>query len=99
MCNPISVYTSGKKILNATVKIRFFRLMSKNPPFDQKQKRIELLRLVNAISGINLAEESIDKSAHIPLASFAKPESLSQLEAVVEWILKEVTNDLSSVPN
>jgi hypothetical protein len=99
LCNPISVYTSGKKIINATVRIRFLRLMNKNPPFDQKHKRMELLRLMNAIPGINLQEDSSDRFAHIPLARFGKSESLRQLEEVIEWILKEVMNDSNSIPN
>lgn len=88
--NPISVYTSGKRALNAKVRIRFLRMMDKNPPFDLREKRLDLLHRLNQIPGINLPDDSIDRITTIPLASLSEEQSFSQFTQIVKWIIQEV---------
>ena len=88
--NPISGYTSGKRALNAKIRIRFLRMVDKNPPFDLLEKRLDLLHRLNQIPGINLPEESIDRITTIPLASVSEEQSFSRFTQLVEWIIQEV---------
>ncbi len=78
------VYTYGKLEVG-------FQWMSRMPPFDQSDKRLELLRKLNEIPGVELPESALTKRPRIPLATFAAPDSLSKLFEVTEWFLAEAT--------
>ena len=79
---PIYLGTSG------TVEVTFLQLSSQ-PPFDQDSKRLELLRKLNEISGVDLPESAVTRRPRIPLATFAPPEALAKLFEVIEWFLAE----------
>lgn len=79
---PIYLGTSG------SVEVTFLQLSSQ-PPFDQDSKRLELLRKLNEISGVDLPESAVTRRPRIPLATFAPPEALAKLFEVIEWFLAE----------
>ncbi len=89
--NPISVYTSAKPNLNARIKLRFPRMTQKNPPFGSAQKRLEFLKQLNEIAGIDLPSESIDHASLIPLTPLANDDSMRRFQSVIEWAIKQVT--------
>jgi hypothetical protein len=76
------VYTYGKLEVG-------FQYMSRMPPFDQNDKRLELLRKLNEIPGVELPVDAITKRPRIPLATFAAPDALSMLFEVTEWFFAE----------
>lgn len=88
--NPISVYTSKKPGLNASVRLQFQRMARKNPPFETEAKRLELLHRLNAIEGIDLQANSINKFPLMPLAPLVNETSLTQFQWVIEWTIEEV---------
>lgn len=87
--NPISVFTSGKPGLNATIRLRLPRMMMRNPPFNMDERRQELLRRLNEISGINLPDD-LRKAVIIPLGMLAEPPALSKFLHVIDWTIEEV---------
>ena len=86
---PIYLGTSG------TVEVTFLQLSSQ-PPFDQDSKRLELLRKLNEISGVDLPESAVTRRPRIPLATFASPEALAKLFEVIEWFLAEARGATSA---
>jgi hypothetical protein len=61
------------------------------PPFDDEVKRVELVRRLNAIPGVQIPEEdAVNRRPSVPLATFAPPEALAALLASLEWILMEI---------
>jgi hypothetical protein len=81
---PISVYTNGK------VELKFSHMMAKNPPFDEKPSRIELLHRVNGILAVPIAEDRVDYWPRFPLAELADPGNLERFLAVLDWAIREV---------
>ena len=76
------VYTYGKLEVG-------FQYMSRMPPFDQNDKRLELLRKLNEIPGVELPVDALTKRPRIPLATLAAPGALSMLFEVTEWFFAE----------
>jgi hypothetical protein len=97
--NPITVYTSGKAGLNAKVGLKFKRMMKRNPPFNSVENRLELLRRLNEIPGIDLHVDSIGKFPTIPLAPLADDQAFLQFQQAIEWTIEEVKAAKSNVKN
>lgn len=76
------VYTYGKFEVG-------FQYMSRMPPFDQNDKRLELLRKLNEIPGVELPVDAVTKRPRIRLATLAAPGALSILFEVTEWFFAE----------
>ncbi len=76
------VYTYGKFEVG-------FQYMSRMPPFDQNDKRLELLRKLNEIPGVELPVDAATKRPRIRLATLAAPGALSRLFEVTEWFFAE----------
>ena len=79
---PFYLGTSG------TIEI-YFHGMRDRPPFDQPGKRLEMLRKLNEIPGVDLPETAIEGRPRIPLATFSNPDALARLIDVFEWFLAE----------
>jgi len=82
--NPITVYTDGK------VEVQFKRMAKRTAPFDRDEKRFELLRRLNQISGLNLPADSINKFPRFSMSLLSDPKSLKEFETIIEWTIKEV---------
>jgi len=87
---PFRVYTYG------TVEILFNRMMVReNAPFDSSEKRIELLNKLNAIPGVSLPQDGIDRRPAIQLASLTDANALNMFLQVTEWAVSEVKSRMS----
>jgi hypothetical protein len=89
--NPLTIYTSGKRGLNAKLRVRFRRMMRVNPPFESDEKRMELLRRLNEVPGINLPPASIREAPTIPLAALADQRVFDLFTKIIEWTNEEVS--------
>ena len=83
--NPITVFGGGK---TPRVGIKFGRMRNRQK-LSAKQ-RLELLRLLNDIPGVNLPNDSIEKFPSIPLSTLNQEGSLEKLFAAIEWTNDEV---------
>lgn len=88
---PFYLWTHGK------IEIQFY-WMEGWPPFDQPNKRLEFLTLLNAIPGVDIPESSISKRPNVPLSAFAEPVLLSQLLGAMEWFLAEARSASTTRP-
>ena len=52
--------------------------------------RLELRNKLNAIPGVDIAENKLEKRPTIPLSIFAEPESLKKFIEVFDWFVAEV---------
>jgi len=81
--NIFSVWTSG------FVEIQF-HFYSRWKPFDNDDKRIELLNKLNLISGIELPPESISRRPSVSLSIFQNDEKLKRFLDIFEWYISEI---------
>jgi hypothetical protein len=78
-----AVYTYG------TVELYFYWYKFKTP-FDNEDKRIELLKKINSIEGIDLPESSINKRPNISLSIFEDPKKLEKFIEIFDWVIEEI---------
>jgi hypothetical protein len=83
--NPITVIGSSKI---PRVGIKFGRMRNRQK-LSEKQ-RLELLRLLNDVPGVNLPSDSIEKFPSIPLSTLAKESRLEQFLAAIEGSIDQV---------
>lgn len=78
------------KSKSGRVQIRFGRMKRINPPFDADGKRLEFLRRLNEIPGINLPQDSVDRYPNIALSTLAIGDALEQFLKVIAWGIEEI---------
>jgi hypothetical protein len=83
--NPITVYCRGKL---PRVGIKFGRMKKRNGLSDDK--RLQLLRRLNKIPGVNLPESSLDKFPNIPLSTLTDDNALGEFLKAIAWTIEEV---------
>lgn len=82
---PFRVYTYGN------AEILFNRMVvRRNAPFESDDKRLELLRRLNEIPGVDLPEDGIKRRPSIALATLVNPDVLAQFLQVIGWTIQEV---------
>jgi hypothetical protein len=83
--------------INTTKGAEFpFHSMHRMPPFEDERKRVELVRRLNAIPGVQIPEKAAANSRpSVPLAKFVPPEALAALLASLEWVILEVRGESS----
>jgi len=81
--NSISVWTYG------AVSIQFGYLMNE-PPFDTVKKRKELLGRLNAIPGIALQQNALEKFPSIPLQAFLDEGAQREFLSILDWVIFEM---------
>jgi hypothetical protein len=79
---PVGVWTSGR------VAFQFY-WMKRWPPFDQDAKKLELLRKLNEIPGINLPHDAIAKQPDVQIALFRDDKNLNKLFDTLDWFVAE----------
>jgi len=67
-----------------------FQSLKYGPPFDDERKRKEFLERLNAIDGINLPEDAIQRRPSLKISLFVQPDRLQQFLHVLEWALTEI---------
>jgi len=80
----VKVQTSGN------VEMQFQYLKSKSPPFTEKSMRIELLDRLNAIPGIELKSNVVDKRPKVNFSVFENEHCLVNFKNVLEWVVQEI---------
>ena len=83
-----SVHT-GWKSTPPGIETQFQYLASKKP-FEDPEKRRELLRKFNTIPGVNFSADAIDRRPSIPLAVFTSAAALRQLFDIFDWYQDQV---------
>jgi hypothetical protein len=68
----------------------YFQWHQYKPPFDQIEMRQALLQRLNAIPGINLAEDVLARRPTAPLNRFVDNTALQELLATYTWMLDEI---------
>ncbi|HJQ26875.1 MAG TPA: hypothetical protein VKA60_23370 [Blastocatellia bacterium] len=81
----IGVWTYG------LVEIQF-QYMRANPPFDDDAKRLELLRRINQLPGIDPSwtDDTINRRPSIAMAVFKDEVVLDQFFDILDWVVQEV---------
>jgi len=74
---------------NGNVEIQF-QYMQPNPPFDDHATRLDLLRRLNEIPGIALAEDSITRRPSVPLSALKYQAVLKQFIGVLDWVVQQI---------
>ena len=85
-----AVFTGGSKA-PPSLEVYFYWYAYK-PPFDNPDKRREMLRMLNEIPGVKLPESAIDKRPNIPLTTLANEAARDRFLQVMEWYLAQVKN-------
>jgi len=81
---PFVVYTNG------AVEIPFMWLLQfPQAPFDQLEKRKELQARLNALEGVALPDDRLEKRPSFPLAELARPNALDRFLETVDWAFGE----------
>jgi hypothetical protein len=78
----ISVWTYGR------LEVQFQQM--KTEPFDRGSERLELLRRLNEISGVDLSADRINKRPSFPLSVLSKEAALNQFLETLDWFVREV---------
>ena len=78
----VSAWTYGR------VEIQF-KMLSSQPPFDNVEKRLELLRRLNQIHGVIMGAEAIERRPSIPLEILATADAVQELCVVMTWVIEE----------
>jgi hypothetical protein len=71
------------------VKIMFDALEAQ-PPFDEEQRRFELLRRLNAFLPEPIPEDDLPRQPNINLADLTEPGCIDELLTVFEWVFEQI---------
>ena len=88
-------------VMDEPVNQTLFRMTSRNwieiyfqyynaAPFDQLEKRRELMERLNQIDGVKITEERLNRRPSFALSELAKPGNLAMFLGVFDWFLGEV---------
>lgn len=83
---PFGVYASET---GASVEVPLGGSTMRLPPFDRDAVKLDLVRRVNSIEGIKIAED-LSRRPGIPLAVLAKGDRLMQFLRVMDWAVQQV---------
>lgn len=79
---PLALYTYGR------VEIQFQYMRAR--PFDDEAKRLELLRRLNELEGIEIPEDKTTKRPSIPFATLRKDDTLKRFLETFDWYVQEI---------
>jgi hypothetical protein len=68
----------------------YFQWLKEKPPFDDESKRLELLKRLNAIPGVQIPSDGITRRPSIPLDILAAPSAMKPFLATLDWVLEEI---------
>jgi hypothetical protein len=75
---------------NSYLQFQFGYIKARPSPFQDAEKRLEMIRRLNAIPGVSLSSDSIDKYPSVPLGVFSDDTACHQLLAILDWYLEQV---------
>lgn len=79
---PFTIYTYGN------IEITF-QWMRRRPPFDAEGKRVELQRMLNAIPGVRIPDDGLEKLPRISLGALTDDAHLKAFLDAIDWSLAE----------
>jgi len=82
---PFALWTSG------ALEVQF-QYLKNRPPFDSIEKRMELLKRLNDVPGVNLPEDSINRRPSIRLNTLTHNDASNHLLNVFAWIIDVIKN-------
>lgn len=88
---PLTIYPTHRSVEVV------FQYLKDRRPFTSVEKRFELLRRLNNITGVDLEPERIEKRPSFPIGVLAYEERRQELLEVLEWYLREVQSYLHAV--
>lgn len=80
---PFAVWTYGRLEFQ-------FQYLKNKAPFDEGRVRQEFLKRLNAVPGVSLPANSIERRPAIPLAVLKPPAAMAQLLSALEWCATQV---------
>ena len=80
-----AVYTKGRIVL-------YFQYYKEKIPFTDDNKRRELRRKLNAIDGVDIPEDGIDRRSSIDLSLLAEGSKIDEFLSIYDWVVSEVVN-------
>jgi hypothetical protein len=89
---PFRVYTGFRA---AYVEIPLGGRGMQAPPFDNPDRKLELVRRINSIPGVTIAED-LGRFPSIDLAKLAEGDRLERFLGAMEWAVEEVNKGLRS---
>jgi hypothetical protein len=67
-----------------------FQYFRSEPPFDDSSRRLELLRRLNEVPGVNIPEDGTERRPSIPLSALIDGTALGQFINVLDWYVEQV---------
>lgn len=68
----------------------WFGEMRDVPPFDDRNRRLEIIHRLNKISGFRIPEKAVGGYPKIPLKTLMSPQIRNQFLAVFDWVIDEI---------
>ena len=82
-CYPLSVQQRGDVVIQ-------MRWLKDHPPFDNAEKRAELLRRIQTLPGLRLTDAGMEGFPKVSIASLSDDSQLETLVHALDWIVTEV---------
>ena len=83
---PVAMYTGQK---NSFLQVQFFQLKSRRP-FDDVRRRTELRDRLNAITGVAVAADAIEKYPRVETTVLCDGVTGKQFFEVLDWVVAEI---------
>jgi hypothetical protein len=80
---PFALYTNGR------IEVQFMWML-RRPPFDSLEKRKELQAKLNAIPGIHIPDDALEKKPPLPLSALQGEAEAIAFLAAMDWAIAEV---------
>jgi hypothetical protein len=91
--NLLNAYTYGR----IEVPLKHLK---RTPPFDDDEKRLDLLKRLNTIPGVEIERDGIERWPRISLSILTRDSAVAKLIDAFEWVVAEVTGvDSETVPH
>ncbi len=81
--------TSSRYGAYGSVEI-YFQWLRGKPPFDDEEKRAELLERLNRAGGIELPANCIDRRPTFPIEALSSDAAFDAFASAIEWEIAEV---------
>jgi len=78
---------------NGVVEI-YFQWYQNKSPFESEQKRLEILRRLNEIEGVQLPADAIKRKPSIKMSILSDQKSLDKFLSIFEWMLEEIQRNM-----
>ena len=67
-----------------------FEYIRRRPPFDDEQLRQQLRAKLNAVPGVDIPPDAIERRPRIPLGGLTEQSALDEFLAALDWAFDQV---------